>query len=61
MFGREHQCGTVQLDFQLPIRFNLQYRSKEVKEEKPEGEEQKPAEGAKGKKKEKVELTPEEI
>ena len=26
--GREHQCGTVQLDFQLPLRFNLQYRHK---------------------------------
>lgn len=24
---REHQCGTIQLDFQLPIRFNLQYRT----------------------------------
>ncbi len=24
---RPHQCGTVQLDFQLPIRFNLQYRA----------------------------------
>jgi threonyl-tRNA synthetase len=23
--GRAQQCGTVQLDFQLPIRFNLQY------------------------------------
>ena len=22
---RTHQCGTIQLDFQLPIRFNLQY------------------------------------
>lgn len=22
---RSHQCGTVQLDFQLPIRFNLNY------------------------------------
>jgi threonyl-tRNA synthetase len=27
-FGREHQCGTCQLDFQLPARFNLQYRAK---------------------------------
>ena len=27
--GREHQCGTIQLDFQLPQRFNLQYRSGE--------------------------------
>jgi threonyl-tRNA synthetase len=31
-FGREHQCGTVQLDFQLPLRFDLQYRHKEVEE-----------------------------
>ena len=28
VFGREHQCGTIQLDFQLPTRFNLQYRAK---------------------------------
>ncbi|UKK00716.2 threonyl-tRNA synthetase [Theileria orientalis] len=25
---REHQCGTIQLDFNLPIRFNLEYRDK---------------------------------
>lgn len=37
VFGREHQCGTVQLDFQLPVRFNLQFRDKEIKEK--EGEE----------------------
>ena len=24
--GREHQCGTIQLDFQLPLKFELQYR-----------------------------------
>jgi threonyl-tRNA synthetase len=35
-FGRQHQCGTCQLDFQLPIRFNLQFRSKDVEKEKPE-------------------------
>ena len=23
--GRLHQCATIQLDFQLPIRFNLTY------------------------------------
>jgi len=23
--GREHQCGTIQLDFQMPLRFNLRY------------------------------------
>ncbi|PFH37643.1 threonyl-tRNA synthetase family protein [Besnoitia besnoiti] len=26
---RPHQCGTIQLDFQLPIRFNLQYRTQD--------------------------------
>lgn len=29
---RPHQCGTIQLDFQLPIRFNLQYKTNEVVE-----------------------------
>ena len=28
--GRTHQCGTVQLDFQLPIRFNLMYKTEET-------------------------------
>ena len=23
--GRYHQCATIQLDFQLPVRFNLTY------------------------------------
>ena len=55
-FGREFQCGTVQLDFQLPVRFNLQYRTNVVEHE--EKEEKKEGEG-KGKKKEKVHLTPE--
>jgi len=27
---RVHQCATVQLDFQLPIRFDLKYRSSEA-------------------------------
>ncbi|XP_069505830.1 threonine--tRNA ligase, mitochondrial isoform X2 [Ambystoma mexicanum] len=27
--GRYHQCATIQLDFQLPIRFNLGYISKD--------------------------------
>eukprot|EP01071_Lankesteria_metandrocarpae_P006975 Lankesteria_metandrocarpae@DN4541_c0_g1_i1.p1 len=27
---RWHQCGTIQLDFQLPLRFNLSYRSDEL-------------------------------
>lgn len=26
---RMHQCATVQLDFQLPIRFNLRYKASE--------------------------------
>lgn len=25
--GRGHQCGTIQLDFQLPLRFNLRYQA----------------------------------
>jgi threonyl-tRNA synthetase len=29
----------VQLDFQLPVRFNLQFRDKEVKEKEEEGSE----------------------
>jgi threonyl-tRNA synthetase len=34
---RQHQCGTIQLDFQLPIRFNLTYRTDEqVKHEDTE-------------------------
>lgn len=33
VFGREHQCGTCQLDFQLPQRFNLQYRGQGKHEE----------------------------
>ncbi|NXF50228.1 SYTC2 ligase, partial [Oceanites oceanicus] len=28
--GRYHQCATIQLDFQLPIRFNLTYVGKEI-------------------------------
>jgi len=33
---RRHQCGTIQLDFQLPIRFNLQYRAEGNDEEEVE-------------------------
>ena len=25
--GRRHQCATIQLDFQLPVRFNLRYHA----------------------------------
>ena len=42
VFEREHQCGTCQLDFQLPQRFNLQYRGRHTEhEEKEEGKEEK--------------------
>jgi threonyl-tRNA synthetase len=27
--GRAHQCATIQLDFQLPIRFDLKYKAQE--------------------------------
>ncbi|KAI5185896.1 threonyl-tRNA synthetase [Nematocida homosporus] len=33
--GRQHQCGTIQLDFQLPQRFNLTFRNAEGKMEQP--------------------------
>ncbi|KAM8786561.1 threonine--tRNA ligase, mitochondrial isoform 2-T2 [Rhynchonycteris naso] len=33
--GRPHQCGTVQLDFQLPLRFDLQYRGRTGALERP--------------------------
>ncbi|CAK4087309.1 unnamed protein product [Aphanomyces euteiches] len=32
---REHQCGTIQLDFQLPLRFNLKYDGNDGKEHTP--------------------------
>lgn len=34
---RDHQLGTIQLDFNLPIRFNLQYRAAETEESHGEG------------------------
>ncbi|XP_007949135.1 threonine--tRNA ligase, mitochondrial [Orycteropus afer afer] len=33
--GRPHQCGTIQLDFQLPLRFDLQYRGQVGVPERP--------------------------
>ena len=33
--GRTWQCGTIQLDFQLPQRFELEYTSNEDKAERP--------------------------
>ena len=33
--GRPQQCGTIQLDFQLPIRFNLQYTTSAENESSP--------------------------
>lgn len=33
--GRLHQCGTIQLDFQLPRRFNLSYVSDDGTEQIP--------------------------
>ena len=42
-YKRKHQLGTIQLDFNLPIRFNLQYKSREtVKKEEKEKTEKKP-------------------
>ncbi|XP_019288307.2 threonine--tRNA ligase, mitochondrial isoform X8 [Panthera pardus] len=33
--GRPHQCGTIQLDFQLPLRFDLQYKGQAGAPEHP--------------------------
>uniref|UniRef100_A0A5G2R8I2 threonine--tRNA ligase n=1 Tax=Sus scrofa TaxID=9823 RepID=A0A5G2R8I2_PIG len=33
--GRPHQCGTIQLDFQLPLRFDLQYKGQAEALERP--------------------------
>jgi len=41
---REHQLGTVQLDFNLPERFNLQYRASDDHEEEEDKEETQPKE-----------------
>jgi len=47
---RDHQLGTIQLDFNLPIRFNLQYRTgetedhEEEKADKPEKPQKAPKE-----------------
>jgi threonyl-tRNA synthetase len=38
---RPHQCGTIQLDFQLPIRFNLQYKNNQLVPQKKEKEAEK--------------------
>ena len=65
--GRSHQCGTIQLDFQLPIRFNLQYRTQEqfndpqVKEVKEEKKDKKEKKEKKDKKEEKIEVNEEEL
>lgn len=32
---RSHQCATIQLDFQLPIRFNLKYNANDGTEKRP--------------------------
>lgn len=33
--GRYHQCATIQLDFNLPSRFNLEYTNKDGNKEQP--------------------------
>ncbi|KAK7519932.1 threonyl-tRNA synthetase-like protein [Phyllosticta citriasiana] len=51
---REHQCATIQLDFQLPQQFNLEYMSAEKadkpKDQKAEAVPPKPEAPAEGKK-----------
>ena len=33
--GRKHQCATIQLDFQLPIRFELSYKGEDSSLQRP--------------------------
>merc|ERR1712216_633318 len=33
--GRKHQCATIQLDFQLPIRFGLEFNSADESKSRP--------------------------
>jgi threonyl-tRNA synthetase len=59
--GRSHQCGTVQLDFQLPIRFNLQYRTEEQIKLEENEKKQKKEKGKKDKEeKDEAEAAPKE-
>jgi len=43
---RKHQCGTIQLDFNNPIRFNLQYRREGVDDEAAADEDKAEFQGA---------------
>jgi len=43
---RKHQCGTIQLDFQMPIRFNLQYKKDGVDDVAEDKEDDKEFKGA---------------
>lgn len=43
---RRHQCGTIQLDFNGPIRFNLQYRKEGSDEDAPTEEDKTEFQGA---------------
>ena len=35
LLGRTWQCGTIQLDFQLPLRFNLEYTGADGEKHRP--------------------------
>lgn len=52
---RRHQCGTIQLDFQLPIRFNLTYRAEGGEEDEEGDDEAKEAKKAAAKAEEEAE------
>lgn len=44
---REYQCATIQLDFQLPQQFNLEYRTEHAAEAKPVSPEESAAKAEK--------------
>ena len=45
---REYQCATIQLDFQLPQQFNLEYRTENAAEAKPINPEESKEKAEKG-------------
>lgn len=51
---REHQCGTIQVDFVLPERFDLQYRTAEDEDDIKKKKKEQEKKGQEGEEEEKV-------
>ena len=42
-YSRKHQLSTIQLDFNLPMRFNMQYKNEEADNVKEEADDEEPS------------------